>query len=172
MPTRLLSSFLCVLLLLPQTICTCAVMNVACSESGCCHSAHSTDQTEHQSDNHQDADELLVQAGEYGCCLDEDDTTSHKSKCREVLDSPVAAHTPRPCHGQERHEPDCPVNQVNSDRANLKPQIEVTDFALADARTFQLFDFTLSTKGVRPQSLLPVDSGGLPLYVTHRALLI
>lgn len=167
MPNRLLSSFLCVLLLVPQSICTCAVASFACADPSCGPSPQlpTLSQTEIAV-----ASNSASCKHKHGCYPDEEAVASTSEYL--VAESLTGNKPPDPSHEHKRHQPDCPINQVVSDRTSAKPQIETVKVCSIELVVHLPDAVALETKTLLRNPPLPVNAGGPPLYVTHRALLI
>lgn len=169
MPNRSLSSLLCLVLLLPQTVCTCAVASFACFDPTCGPSQAAPIRPQQET---LDANSALSCTHKQRCCHDDEDGVSSKSN-EDAAASLLADHrTPDPSHEHKRHQPDCPTNQVTGDRASPKPQVEIVETPSLQLLAILPDAVALEMKTLLRNPPLPINTGGPPLYVTHRALLI
>lgn len=168
MQNRLLSSFLCLLLLVPHSISTCAVASFACADPSCGQSPRLPTLSQLQTAVASNSPSCKHKH----CCQDDDDDVSSKPDEYAVSNSPAGNKAPDPSHEHKRHQPECPTNQVVSDRTDPKPQVKTGAVSSFEPVALLPDSAALQTHAVLRIPLMPINSGGPPLYVTHRALLI
>lgn len=168
MVNRSLTLLLCFVLLLPQTVCTCAVASFACFDPTCGPSQAAPIRPQQET---LDANNAFSSTHKQRCCHDEGGVSSKLNE--DAATSLLPDHrTPNSSHEHKRHQPDCPTNQVIGERTSPKPQVETVKVSSIELVALPLSAVATETKMLLRNPPLPVNTGGPPLYVTHRALLI
>lgn len=169
MQSPFLSSLLCLLLLVPQSICTCAVASFACSDQSCVQTPGLALQSQREAAVEDDDSTCSYKPG---CCHDDEDAASSRLSDRAIANPSTGSKVPDPSHEHKRHQPDCPTNQVNSDWTSPKPQVEIGNLASIQLLAKLPVTYAAETKTLVCNPLVFINPSGPPLFVTHRALLI
>lgn len=172
MRNRFLSPLLCIVLLLPQSICTCAVASISCSDPGCGDVTSCAAPGEQEQGFRQISENSVSSSHRCSHHHDGDEAVAPEWANAEIADASLDPESSNRSHKHKRHQPDCPTVQVQNDRAYSNAQVKISDDASTQLTNLEPVANTPKVHGFGQAAPTAVYCGGPPLYVIHRTLLI